>query len=224
LIGAGSGSFRRSASAQTLVDLAVELVEDRHRGSGRSKHSHPRTLAADALIVGVYLAGTNTRRVRRALAALFGGTVGKDTVSRTWRKVKSSEDAQGSGGPRLGLPECLQSDTGRKSSSPEGIPVPRRSEAGNQSWPRGFLLRGRSAAGRNLVELVHSCALLAVVGWLILRASNQRGLLQPLSASSLAAAPRLAVIVPARDEEANIGRCLRGLVGRTIRRSACASW
>src|SRR5712691_11734088 len=32
-----------------------------------------RTLAADALIAGSYLAGTNTRRVRRALAALFGG-------------------------------------------------------------------------------------------------------------------------------------------------------
>ncbi|MGH6709073.1 MAG: transposase, partial [Bradyrhizobium sp.] len=47
-----------------------------------------RTLAADALIASTYLAGTNTRRVRRALAALFGGTVGKDTVSRTWRKVK----------------------------------------------------------------------------------------------------------------------------------------
>ena len=48
-----------------------------------------RTLAADALIASTYLAGTNTRRVRRALAALFGGAVGKDTVSRTWRKVKS---------------------------------------------------------------------------------------------------------------------------------------
>ncbi len=52
-----------------------------------------RTLAADALIASTYLAGTNTRRVRRALAALFGGTVGKDTVSRTWRKVKSDWDA-----------------------------------------------------------------------------------------------------------------------------------
>jgi putative transposase len=51
-----------------------------------------RTLAADALIAGTYLAGTNTRRVRRALKALFGGTVGKDTVSRTWRKVKSDWD------------------------------------------------------------------------------------------------------------------------------------
>jgi putative transposase len=52
-----------------------------------------RTLAADALIAGCYLAGTNTRRVRRALGALFGGTVGKDIVSRTWRKVKGDWDA-----------------------------------------------------------------------------------------------------------------------------------
>src|SRR3990170_5002863 len=52
-----------------------------------------RTLAADALIAGSYLAGVNTRRVRRALAALFGGAVGMDTVSRTWRKVKSDWDA-----------------------------------------------------------------------------------------------------------------------------------
>ena len=52
-----------------------------------------RTLAADALIAGTYLSGTNTRRVRRALSALFGGAVGKDTVSRVWRKVKSDWDA-----------------------------------------------------------------------------------------------------------------------------------
>src|SRR5271168_3698145 len=51
-----------------------------------------RTLAADALIAGCYLAGTNTRRVRRALGALFGGAVGKDVVSRVWRKVKSDWD------------------------------------------------------------------------------------------------------------------------------------
>jgi putative transposase len=52
-----------------------------------------RTKQADALIAGAYLAGTNTRRVRRALAALFGGAVGKDTVSRVWRKVKGDWDA-----------------------------------------------------------------------------------------------------------------------------------
>jgi transposase-like protein len=51
-----------------------------------------RTVAADAVIAGAYLAGTNTRRVRRALGALFGGAVGKDTVSRVWRKVKSDWD------------------------------------------------------------------------------------------------------------------------------------
>src|SRR5438105_5440007 len=34
-----------------------------------------RTVAADALIAGCYLSGTNTRRVRRALRALFGGAV-----------------------------------------------------------------------------------------------------------------------------------------------------
>jgi putative transposase len=52
-----------------------------------------RTVAADALIASTYLAGTNTRRVRRALRAVFGGAVGKDTVSRVWRKVKSDWDA-----------------------------------------------------------------------------------------------------------------------------------
>jgi transposase-like protein len=52
-----------------------------------------RTIVADALIAGAYLAGTNTRRVRRALGSLFGGAVGKDTVSRVWRKVKSDWDA-----------------------------------------------------------------------------------------------------------------------------------
>src|SRR5450432_1994094 len=52
-----------------------------------------RTRQADALIAGAYLAGTNTRRVRRALGSLFGGAVGKDTVSRVWRKVKGDWDA-----------------------------------------------------------------------------------------------------------------------------------
>ena len=52
-----------------------------------------RTKQADALICGAYLSGTNTRRVRRPLAALFGGAVGKDTVSRVWRKTKGDWDA-----------------------------------------------------------------------------------------------------------------------------------
>src|SRR3989440_3385968 len=52
-----------------------------------------RTKHADSLIAGAYLAGTNTRRVRRALSAVFGGAISKDTVSRVWRKVKSDLDA-----------------------------------------------------------------------------------------------------------------------------------
>ncbi len=51
------------------------------------------TRQVEALIAGAYLCGTNTRRVKRALAALFGGAVGKDVVSRTWRKVKTDWDA-----------------------------------------------------------------------------------------------------------------------------------
>src|SRR3954469_1278255 len=46
------------------------------------------TRQVEALIAGAYLSGTNTRRVKRALAALFAGAVGKDVVSRTWRKVR----------------------------------------------------------------------------------------------------------------------------------------
>jgi transposase-like protein len=47
----------------------------------------------EALIASVYLAGTNTRRVKRALYGLFQGAVGKDVVSRAWRKVKVDWDA-----------------------------------------------------------------------------------------------------------------------------------
>src|SRR4051812_33516756 len=51
------------------------------------------TKQVEALIAGAYLSGTNTRRVRRALGALFKGAVAKDTVSRTWRKVQTDWEA-----------------------------------------------------------------------------------------------------------------------------------
>ncbi|MGH7212152.1 MAG: IS256 family transposase, partial [Acetobacteraceae bacterium] len=51
------------------------------------------TRQVEALIAGAYLSGTNTRRVRRALGALFKGAVSKDTVSRTWRKVQADWQA-----------------------------------------------------------------------------------------------------------------------------------
>jgi len=51
------------------------------------------TKKAEALIASVYLSGTNTRRVKRALFGLFQGAVSKDVVSRAWRKVKVDWDA-----------------------------------------------------------------------------------------------------------------------------------
>ena len=47
-----------------------------------------RTREVDALIAGAYLAGTNTRRVGRALTAVFRGAISKSTVSRVWRQIK----------------------------------------------------------------------------------------------------------------------------------------
>jgi putative transposase len=44
------------------------------------------TKKAEALIASVYLAGANTRRVKRALYGLFQGAVGKDVVARAWRQ------------------------------------------------------------------------------------------------------------------------------------------
>jgi putative transposase len=54
-----------------------------------------RTRQVDALIASTYLSGTNTRRVRRALGTLFGRGVGKDVVSRTWRKIQADWQAWG---------------------------------------------------------------------------------------------------------------------------------
>ncbi len=68
---------------------------------GKTSEWHSQTLPAyrrrtkeiDAVIAGSSLAGTNTRRVGRALAALFRGSVSKDTVSRVWRKIKGDWEA-----------------------------------------------------------------------------------------------------------------------------------
>jgi transposase-like protein len=48
---------------------------------------------AEALIAEAYLAGMNTRRVRRALASLFAGHVGKDEVSRARQRTRSAWEA-----------------------------------------------------------------------------------------------------------------------------------
>ncbi len=80
------------------VSLPRARLFDQH---GREKEWRSQTIQAykrltkqaEAIIANAYLAGTNTRRVRRALAGLFGGKVGKDAVSRAWRKVKTDWEA-----------------------------------------------------------------------------------------------------------------------------------
>jgi putative transposase len=86
------GTFGPSEITVPRARLAAGDGTTREWKSTALRAYQRRTLAADALIASTYLAGTNTRRVRRALAALFGGAVGKDTVSRVWRKVKDDWD------------------------------------------------------------------------------------------------------------------------------------
>jgi len=100
-IGHRHGHRRRQLTG-TFGSTAISVPRARlNAGDGRTtewtsqslRAYQRRTRAADALIASTYLSGTNTRRVRRALAAVFGGAVGKDTVSRVWRKVKTDWEA-----------------------------------------------------------------------------------------------------------------------------------
>ena len=73
-----------------IEDDAGKVTEWRSKALPRYQRL---TKKAEALIAAVYLSGTNTRRVKRALFGLFEGAVGKDVVSRAWRKVKVDRDA-----------------------------------------------------------------------------------------------------------------------------------
>ena len=103
---AGAAGHRHGSRRRTLMGtfgkVEIDVPRARLQGSdGKTSEwkssalrtYQRRTVAADALIASTYLAGTNTRRVRRALATLFGGAVSKDTVSRVWRKVKNDWEA-----------------------------------------------------------------------------------------------------------------------------------
>ena len=87
-----TGTFGKTEISVPRARLAGEDGKTREWKSQSLRAYQRRTRAADALIAGAYLAGTNTRRVRRALQAVFAGPVGKDVVSRTWRKVKGDWD------------------------------------------------------------------------------------------------------------------------------------
>jgi transposase-like protein len=88
-----TGTFGELAIAVPRARLAGSDGKTTEWNSKVLRTYQRRTLAADALIASAYLAGTNTRRVRRALKALFAEGVGKDVVSRVWRKVKSDWEA-----------------------------------------------------------------------------------------------------------------------------------
>ena len=87
------GTFGRVEIAMPRARLDSAAGKTTEWKSSALRAYQRRTKQADSLIAGAYLAGTNPRRVRRALAAVFGGAVSKDTVSRVWRKVKSDWDA-----------------------------------------------------------------------------------------------------------------------------------
>ena len=88
-----TGTFGKTEIAVPRARVVGEDGKTREWKSKSLRAYQRRTKAADALIAGAYLAGTNTRRVRRALKAAFAGEVGKDVVSRTWRKVKGDWNA-----------------------------------------------------------------------------------------------------------------------------------
>jgi chlorobactene glucosyltransferase len=67
------------------------------------------------------------------------------------------------------------------------------------------------------IQLLLSCAWLATVCWLISRAMDQRRLfprLEPSTVLLTGDAPHVAVVVPVRDESANIAGCLQSLLGQ----------
>jgi transposase-like protein len=73
-----TGTFGKTRIAVPRARVIGEDGKTREWRSGSLRAYQRRTRAADALIAGAYLSGTNTRRVRRALNAVFAGPVGKD--------------------------------------------------------------------------------------------------------------------------------------------------
>jgi transposase-like protein len=103
--GAAAG-YRNGTRMRRLLGSfgPVEIAVPRARLSAADGSSHewqsavlPRyarmTRQVEALVASAYLSGTNTRRVKRALGALFKGAIGKDVVSRVWRKLKTDWEA-----------------------------------------------------------------------------------------------------------------------------------
>src|SRR6058998_156473 len=76
------GTFGRVEIAVPRARLATAEGKTTEWKSTALRAYQRRTKQADSLIAGAYLAGTNTRRVRRALSAVFGGAVSKSLPPR----------------------------------------------------------------------------------------------------------------------------------------------
>ncbi len=74
------------------VSVPQARVED---DAGKTTEWRPKALPdyqrstkkAEAPIASAYLSGTDGRREKRAFCGLFEGVVGKDVLSRVWRKT-----------------------------------------------------------------------------------------------------------------------------------------
>jgi putative transposase len=97
----GTAEYRHGRRQRQLLgsfgSVTVSVPRARlNTADGTSREGHSKALPryacmtkqVGALLAGAYLSRTNTRRVRRAVGALFKGAVSKDAVSRTWRKVQ----------------------------------------------------------------------------------------------------------------------------------------
>ncbi len=91
-----TGSFGPVELAVPRARLRAEDGSSREWRSAVLPRYARRTRQLEALIAGAYLAGTNTRRVQRALAALFRGAVGKDV---TQPRLAQDQDGLGGLGP-----------------------------------------------------------------------------------------------------------------------------
>ena len=86
--GTASDSCVGTFGTETVRVPRVRIENEAGKVSEWRSKALPRyrrlTKKAKALIAAVYLAGTNTRRVKGALFGLFAGAVSKDVVSRAW--------------------------------------------------------------------------------------------------------------------------------------------
>ncbi len=142
-----TGSFGTVQLSVPRARLAEEDGGTREWRSAALPRYARRTRQVEALIAGAYLAGTNTRRVKRALAPLFKGAVGKDVVSRppaTTSPAASQSDCQEAMAEGMhGLDRLEPTRPGRRGHCAAGA---RRHGRARKARPKGdqHLVAGRA--------------------------------------------------------------------------------